>query len=230
MPQLEKLPEDLKKHVTLFRKIEDFQKLDSITNEIKSITIFGGGFLGSELACALGNRGRASGQLEVVQAYQEAGNMGKVLPDYLSEWTTGKFKYVGFHRLFLYLGFLLLDKVRSEGVRVIPNSRVRSVTKGEKTNLSVKMESGDVLDTDHMVVAVILATFDMNSFFSLQCNDQVGIEPDMALASASKLEVDKEHGGFKVNSELESVPNVYVAGDAASFDDPALGRRRVSFF
>ena len=52
----------------------------------------------------------------------------------------------------------------------------------------------------------------------------------MALASASKLEVDKEHGGFKVNSELESVPNVYVAGDAASFDDPALGRRRVSFF
>ena len=50
----------------------------------------------------------------------------------------------------------------------------------------------------------------------------------MALASASNLEVDKVHGGFKVNSELESVPNVYVAGDAASFDDPALGRRRVS--
>ena len=30
-----------------------------------------------------------------------------------------------------------------------------------------------------------------------------------------------------VNSELEAVPNVFVAGDAASFDDPALGRRRV---
>lgn len=138
MPQLDKLPEDLKKHVTLFRKIEDFQKLDDITNKIKSITIFGGGFLGSELACALGNRGRATGKLEVVQAYQETGNMGKVLPDYLSEWTT--------------------DKVRSEGVRVIPSSRVESVTRGEKTNLSVKMESGDVLDTDHMVVAVIITT------------------------------------------------------------------------
>ena len=31
----------------------------------------------------------------------------------------------------------------------------------------------------------------------------------------------------QVNSELQSVPNIYVAGDAASFDDPALGRRRV---
>merc|ERR1712025_978800 len=63
-------------------------------------------------------------------------------------------------------------------------------------------------DTDHMVVAV-------------------GIEPDLALAQASNLEVDKVNGGFKVNSELEAVPDLYVAGDAASFDDPALGRRRV---
>ena len=60
--------------------------------------------------------------------------MGKVLPDYLSEWTT--------------------DKVRSEGVTVLPNSRVKAVTKGEKANLSVKMESGATVETDHMVVAV----------------------------------------------------------------------------
>ena len=60
--------------------------------------------------------------------------MGKVLPDYLSEWTT--------------------DKVRSEGVTVLPNSRVKSVAKGEKANLSVNMESGATVETDHMVVAV----------------------------------------------------------------------------
>merc|ERR1712154_34894 len=68
------------------------------------------------------------------------------------------------------------DKVRSEGVTVLPNSRVKAVTKGEKANLAVKMESGATVETDHMV---------------------------------------------------EAVPNVFVAGDAASFDDPALGRRRV---
>ena len=135
LPQLESLPEDLQQHITLFRKIEDFKKLDSLSNQIKSITIFGGGFLGSELACALGFRGRSENQgLEVVQAYQEPGNMGKVLPDYLSEWTT--------------------DKVRSEGVTVMPNSRVESVLRGESSNLSVKMRSGNVLNTDHMIVAV----------------------------------------------------------------------------
>ena len=39
--------------------------------DVRSITIFGGGFLGSELAVALGNRGRKS-DFQVIQAYQEA--------------------------------------------------------------------------------------------------------------------------------------------------------------
>merc|ERR1711915_694100 len=55
----------------------------------------------------------------------------------------------------------------------------------------------------------------------------VGIEPDLTLAKSSKLEIDPVHGGFKVNAELEARTNLYVAGDAASFYDVALGRRRV---
>ena len=70
MPQLDGLTEDLRSHVTLFRRVEDFQKLDSLSKNIKSITIFGGGFLGSELACALGYRGRQEGaNLEVLDPY-----------------------------------------------------------------------------------------------------------------------------------------------------------------
>jgi len=187
LAQVESLPADLKEHVTLFRKIEDFQSLDKIANSSKSVTVFGGGFLGSELACALGFRGKQS-KLEVVQAFQEDGNMGKVLPDYLSQWTT--------------------EKVRSEGVTVVPNSRIKTVTKGDEGQLRVEMESGNSIATDHIVIAV-------------------GVEPDLELAKASKLEVDPVHGGFKVNAELEARTNLYVAGDAASFYDVALGRRRV---
>merc|ERR1719378_549586 len=113
--------------------------------------------------------------------------MGKVLPEYLSQWTT--------------------DKVRSEGVTVLPNSRISTVSKGKETKLEVKMESGNTIQTDHIVIAV-------------------GVEPDLSLAKESKLEVDPIHGGFKVNAELEARTNLYVAGDAASFYDPALGRRR----
>ena len=125
---------DIKKDITYFRKVDDFKHLDLVTKEAKTITIFGGGFLGSELACALGHRAKATGMevydflsfvptppasahaqfrctcsttsheaahaqlhmqhlnvpLQVVQVFQEPGNMGKVLPDYLSEWTTEK--------------------------------------------------------------------------------------------------------------------------------------------
>ena len=44
--------------------------------------------------------------MEVKQIFPEKGNMGRVLPEYLSGWTTGK--------------------VRVEGVEVIPNSVVQA--------------------------------------------------------------------------------------------------------
>jgi len=183
---LSDVPEDVMEKVTLFRKVEDFHNLDNVLKNSKSVTVFGGGFLGSELACALGQRAKL-GLLEVNQAFQEAGNMAKVLPDYLSEWTT--------------------EKVKSEGVNIIPNSRIKGVKKTADGRLSVDL-SGKSIDTDHVVVAV-------------------GVEPDHSLASASKLPVDSKHGGFTVNEQFEAQPNLWVAGDAAAFLDPQLGRRRV---
>lgn len=41
-------------------QIDDFKSLDKVSRNIKSITIIGGGFLGSELACALGRRCKTS--------------------------------------------------------------------------------------------------------------------------------------------------------------------------
>jgi len=187
LPQLDNVPAEIKDKVTLFRKIEDFRNLEAVAREAKSITIFGGGFLGSELACALGHRGKKS-NMEVVQAYQEPGNMGKVLPDYLSDWTT--------------------EKVRAEGVRVLPNSGLKGVSATESGQLELSLQTGEKVKTDHLVVAV-------------------GVEPDLQLAHSSNLEIDPVHGGFKVNSELEARQNLFVAGDAASFYDIALGRRRV---
>ena len=70
---------DVKNHVTLFRdvrstpitfqvplltlclftQISDFRKLVKVTQTAKSLLVVGGGFLGSELACALGKQGVA---------------------------------------------------------------------------------------------------------------------------------------------------------------------------
>ncbi len=39
--------------MTLFRKIEDYYRLEELVRHSGKIAIVGGGFLGSELACAL---------------------------------------------------------------------------------------------------------------------------------------------------------------------------------
>uniref|UniRef100_A0A8C2SWH2 Apoptosis-inducing factor 1, mitochondrial n=1 Tax=Coturnix japonica TaxID=93934 RepID=A0A8C2SWH2_COTJA len=184
LPAIERAGKDVQQRLTLFRKIEDFKSLEKISRQVKSITIIGGGFLGSELACALGRRGR---NLEVIQLFPENGNMGKVLPEYLSNWTT--------------------EKVRREGVNVMPNAVVKSVSVSGN-RLLIKLKDGRKVETDHIVAAV-------------------GLEPNVELAKSAGLEVDSDFGGFRVNAELQARSNIWVAGDAACFYDIKLGRRRV---
>jgi len=50
---------------------------------------------------------------------------------------------------------------------------------------------------------------------------------NISKAKASGIGVDDAHGGFVVNEQFEACPNLWIAGDAASFLDPQLGRRRV---
>ncbi|KAK2527427.1 Aifm1 [Columba guinea] len=186
LPAIERAGEDVQQRLTLFRKIEDFKNLEKISRQVKSVTIIGGGFLGSELACALGRRARTRG-LEVIQLFPENGNMGKVLPEYLSNWTT--------------------EKVRREGVTVMPNAVVKSVcVRGKR--LVIELKDGRKVETDHIVAAV-------------------GLEPNVELAKSAGLEVDSDFGGFRVNAELQARSNIWVAGDAACFYDIKLGRRRV---
>uniref|UniRef100_A0A7N6BX97 Apoptosis-inducing factor 1, mitochondrial n=1 Tax=Anabas testudineus TaxID=64144 RepID=A0A7N6BX97_ANATE len=183
---IERAGEEVMKRTTLFRKIEDFKSLDKVSRNMKSITIIGGGFLGSELACALGRRSTES-DLEVIQMFPEKGNMGKVLPEYLSNWTT--------------------EKVKKEGVKIISEALVKSVTFKDDT-LEIKLKDGRLVKTDHIVAAV-------------------GLEPNVDLAKSAGLEVDSDFGGYRVNAELQARSNIWVAGDAACFYDIRLGRRRV---
>ncbi|CAI5793642.1 apoptosis-inducing factor 1, mitochondrial isoform X1 [Podarcis lilfordi] len=186
LPVIERAGKEVHQRLTLFRKVEDFRSLEKISREVKSVTIIGGGFLGSELACALGRRAQSRG-LEVIQMFPENGNMGKVLPEYLSHWTT--------------------NKVRREGVNVMPNAIVKSVSV-VGNRLQIRLKDGRKVETDHIVAAV-------------------GLEPNVELAKSAGLEVDSDFGGFRVNAELQARSNIWVAGDAACFYDIKLGRRRV---
>lgn len=109
--------QNIKDKFSVFRSIADFEDLQEELNHVKSIAIIGGGFLGSELAASLANHGKKHG-IKIYQIFKEKGNMGKVLPKYLSQWTT--------------------EKVRFEGVEVVTDSEVENCTldkSGEKINL-----------------------------------------------------------------------------------------------
>ncbi|XP_064636445.1 apoptosis-inducing factor 1, mitochondrial-like isoform X1 [Lineus longissimus] len=190
IPVFAKATEEVQKRTTLFRNIKDFHRLNDVTKaaDVKSIAIVGGGFLGSELACALGKRAKApNSDLTVTQLFPESGNMGKVLPEYLSKWTT--------------------NKVKAEGVDVRPGSNLKSAA-FNNGQVELSLQGGEKLLVDHVILAV-------------------GLEPSVELATASGLEIDDVHGGFRVNAELEARSNVWVAGDASCFYDVKLGRRRV---
>lgn len=53
LPVFENASPKLKEHISLFKTIEDFRSLKKHVDQSKSVAIIGGGFLGSELACAL---------------------------------------------------------------------------------------------------------------------------------------------------------------------------------
>ncbi|CAL4133713.1 unnamed protein product, partial [Meganyctiphanes norvegica] len=133
LPVFTQAAEEVSQKVTLFRTIEDYQKLDAVVKEGKDVTIIGGGFLGSELACALGHKMKLT-KGTVTQIYPEFGNMGKILPEYLSKWTT--------------------NKVKSEGVNIVSNSYVKSVNTQADGKLNLTLSTGEEVSTDHVVVAV----------------------------------------------------------------------------
>ncbi|XP_055296915.1 putative apoptosis-inducing factor 1, mitochondrial [Sitodiplosis mosellana] len=186
LPVFENASSEIKQRISLFKTIEDYSNLKKYVDQSKSVAIIGGGFLGSELACGLAKYGDDK-KLQVHQVFLENGNMGKILPEPLSNWTT--------------------DRVRELGVNVIPNTEVESV---DMVNDRVKLtlQNGQSLLCDHVVVAV-------------------GSQPNVSLAEESGLEIDPNYGGMVVNAELAARNHLYVAGDAACFYDPILGRRRV---
>ncbi|XP_055546277.1 apoptosis-inducing factor 1, mitochondrial [Wyeomyia smithii] len=188
LPAFEAASLAVKEYTTLFKSVNDFEELSEKLKAGSKVAIIGGGFLGSELACALSKFSEIREKnLEIYQLFHEEGNMGKVLPEYLSYWTT--------------------DRVREEGVKVWPKTQVKAAEVQDK-KLRLTLTDDSSLVVDHAIIAV-------------------GSEPNTDLAKTSNLEVDPKLGGFVVDAELRARSHLYVAGDAACFYDPKLGRRRV---
>ncbi|CAH1105018.1 unnamed protein product [Psylliodes chrysocephalus] len=118
--------------VKMYRDIYDFEEAHDMFEKATDVAIIGGGFLGSELACAM-SRTDKNNEKKVYQIFKETGNMGKILPEYLSAWTT--------------------NKVKSEGVQVISETEVVEV-KEKDNKLQLTLNNGKSLLVDFALVAI----------------------------------------------------------------------------
>lgn len=149
LPVFEKGDDKLRERVMLFRNIADFEYLNEIVKKVGSVTIIGGGFLGSELACALGRMKRENKRnIDIYQLFPEKGNMGKVLPEYLSQWT--------------------MDKVKREGVQIVNNKYVKGASLENGKKVVLEMNDGFQMKTDFVIVAVGLQPNDDLAYTSGQ--------------------------------------------------------------
>ncbi|XP_030556084.1 putative apoptosis-inducing factor 1, mitochondrial isoform X1 [Drosophila novamexicana] len=133
LPMFRDAPPSVQEKVMVYRTPDDFDRLRRYALQKRSITIVGNGFVGSELACSLAHYSKQHGGGKVYQVFQEKGNMSKVLPNYLSDWTT--------------------RKMEAQGVCVIPDASIKTATRDE-SQLKLELNNGMSLLTDIVVVCV----------------------------------------------------------------------------
>ncbi|XP_022162973.1 apoptosis-inducing factor 1, mitochondrial isoform X2 [Myzus persicae] len=195
--------EELKNKFSVFRSISDFEDLWEQLGHIKSIAIIGGGFLGSELAASLANKGKKNG-VKIYQIFKEQGNMGKVLPKYLSHWTT--------------------EKVRNEGVEVVTETEVENCSlENNKQQVNLILSNGKNISVDHVIMAVgakpntELATdagLEIDSKLDgYLVNSELQARTDLYIAGDCACFYDKQLGRRRVEHHDHAVISGRLAGE-----------------
>ncbi|KJH48147.1 pyridine nucleotide-disulfide oxidoreductase [Dictyocaulus viviparus] len=204
LPELEKAPREVKERILYLRdvgliyfflsaychvclnlfEVDDYRKLEEICRSSKSISIVGGGFLGSELAYSINRKYK---DIQITQVVAENGNLSGVLPEFLSKKAT--------------------EAIRGIGVDVMTNAKITAARKKDE-NIELEVNGSQYIVSDFTVITV-------------------GMQPDTSVAEASGFEIDNRLGGIATDAELRVRSNIWAAGDAASFYDKTLGRRRI---
>jgi 3-phenylpropionate/trans-cinnamate dioxygenase ferredoxin reductase subunit len=114
--------------IIYFRTLDDFQRLQELTEASKRFAVIGGGFIGSELACAL-----TDNKQEVTMIFPEQGIGALIFPPDLANF--------------------LNDFYRQKGVIVLAGELVSDVER-RGNELALKLKSGRDVLVDHIVAGI----------------------------------------------------------------------------
>ena len=206
-----KISYGLRDRINTMTTLQDFVELDTILgSDIDQIAVVGGGFLGTEVACALATAGAAR-DIQVAHVFVENTALQRHLPSYLSQYVTRKLIDLGIN---------------------VQSSRL--VTGLEKTNVpSSNDDQGNNNNNNNNIASDTITVSTMGwEQEALTCEYVVlastHIKPKTDMVShLSGIEVDSNNGGIVVNAAMEAIGGLYVAGNLASYYDSTLGRRRV---
>ena len=160
LPWVDEADDKAKSRIMTFRSLYDFKRLNEITassgeSKGKRVVVIGGGFLGSEISCALARRVKDG--LQVTQLFPEDGNMALVFPRYLTKWTT--------------------TRLQNEGVNSVPGTyvdSVKSIKEGDEDAVELKLKNGDIVVADYVCLAVGLKP-------NVALAEKAGLEIDLKL-------------------------------------------------
>ncbi|CAI5733518.1 unnamed protein product [Hyaloperonospora brassicae] len=202
----------LKDRVNTCTTRADFGRLEQLAaaaapHDVQSVLVIGAGFLGCEVACALATDDRRRrARLATKLVFVEQAPSARTLPLYLAE--------------------ELARRLARAGVDVVPDRLVTGLRPSvdDENNESDCGVTVHVLGQDRPEAAldadyVVLASTHTDPVPSLRMG--------RATRAGGGLERDEKNGGLVVNAQLEAVSGLFVAGNAASYYDPYLGRRRV---
>lgn len=196
----------LRDKINTMTTLQDFMELDNVlARDVDRISVVGGGFLGTEVACALSVAGRSRG-IDVSHIFAEEGVLQRHLPQYLSAYVTRKMSEIGIQMCTKKL----VTGLERNGDRQDGDNSMPEVDNPDAVSVSLMGWEKENFVCDYVVLA------------------STHIKPKTEMVThLSGIEVDPNNGGIVVNATMEAIDGLYVAGNLASYYDSTLGRRRV---
>ena len=219
-------------NINTLHTLLDFHTLENFVastppDKKKHVTIVGGGYLGTEIVASLAE----SGRVRVTHLMGERTPLAQYLPQYLSEHVGKKLTSLGVD----VRGEALLTGLKPGVARTtaaapaqeecsVPNQNTLALPmlKRTKSRILPTVEEGITLylvganqvnlETDYLVLA------------------STNVQPDLMGLDDASVGLEVSDGGIVTNASLEAYDGLFVAGNAATYYDTSIGRRRVDTY